>query len=229
MRVREFMTRGVVTVRPETAVHAIAALMVEKRISGMPVVDDGGRLIGIVSQGDLLHRAEVGTERQHKWWLRVFGDPNTLAREFSKAHGLKAQDVMSQKVVAIGPDAEFREAADLMDKHGLKRLPVLEDGRLIGIFTRYDLVRALTQKTIAKSTRRVGDDALYKALNERIHKQSWLNGNLINVAVDDGVVQFTGFVHSTDQRHALRVLAEATDGVLRVEDRLRLSMPAQGI
>ena len=129
----------------------------------------------------------------------------------------------------MNAEEEFRAAADLMDKHGLKRLPVLEDGKLIGIFTRYDLVRALTQKTIAKSTRRVGDDALYKALNERIHKQSWLNGNLINVAVDDGVVQFTGFVHSTDQRHALRVLAEETDGVLRVEDRLRLSMPAQGI
>ena len=88
MRVREFMTRDVVTVRPDTAVHDIAALMVERRISGMPVVDDGGRVIGIVSQGDLLHRAEVGTERRHKWWLRVFADPNTLAREFSKAHGL---------------------------------------------------------------------------------------------------------------------------------------------
>ena len=136
MRVREFMTQGVVTVRPETAVHAIAEQMVERRISGMPVVDEDGRVIGIVSQGDLLHRAEVGTERRHKRWLRLFADPNTLAREFSKAHGLKAQDVMSQNVVAIGPDAEFRQAADTMEKRGVKRRPVLDDGRLLGIFTR---------------------------------------------------------------------------------------------
>ena len=228
MRVREFMTQGVVTVRPDTAVHAIAALMVEKRISGVPVVDDGGRVIGIVSQGDLLHRAEVGTERRHKWWLRVFADPNTLAREFSKAHGLTAKDVMSKTVVAIGPDAEFREAADAMDKHGVKRLPVLDDGRLIGLFTRYDLVRALTKVDGQKSTRRLDDQAVYKDLNERIHNQSWLSGTLINVAVDNGVVQFTGFVHSTDQRHALRVLAEETDGVVRVEDQLKLGMPTQG-
>ena len=91
MKVRNFMTRDVITVASDTAVHAIAALMVEKRISGVPVLDDDGRVIGIVGQGDLLHRAEVGTERRHKWWLRVFGDPNVMAREFSKAHGLTAR------------------------------------------------------------------------------------------------------------------------------------------
>ncbi len=229
MRVREFMTQGVVTVRPETAVHAIAEQMVERRISGMPVVDEDGRVIGIVSQGDLLHRAEVGTERRHKRWLRLFADPNTLAREFSKAHGLKAQDVMSQPVMSIRPDAEFREAADIMEKHGLKRLPVLDDGRLVGIFTRYDLVRALARVDMTKASRPLDDHAVYKTLNERIHNQSWLSGSLINVAVDNGVVQLSGFIHSTDQRRALRVLAEETDGVVRVEDHLKLGMPAQGI
>ena len=108
---------------------------------------------------------------------------------------------MSQNVVAIGPDAEFREAADTMEKRGVKRLPVLDDGRLLGIFTRYDLVRALTQVNIVKSSGRLDDRAVYKAVNERIQSHGWLSGTLINVAVDNGVVQFSGFVHSTDQRH----------------------------
>ena len=226
MQVREFMTGDVITVRADTPVHGIAALMVEKRISGVPVLDNDGRVIGIVGQGDLLHRTEVGTERRHRWWLRVFGDPNALARAFSKAHGLKAHDVMSRKVVSIGPDAELREAADLMDSHKLKRLPVLKDERLIGIITRGDLVRALAQAKVARSPRLLDNGTVYKALNERMRSHGWLNSSLINVGVDSGVVQLSGFVQSTDQRDALRVLAEETDGVVRVDDQLKIGIPS---
>ena len=226
MQVREFMTSDVITVRANTPVHDIAALMVEKRISGVPVLDANGQVIGILGQGDLLHRTEVGTERRHKWWLRVFGDPNALAREFSKAHGLIARDVMSKNVISIGPDAELREAADMLDRHKLKRLPVLENERLIGILTRGDLVRALTQAKITKFPRVLDNGAIYKAINERMRSYGWLNSNLINIGVDNGVVQLSGFVQSTDQRDALRVLAEETEGVVRVDDQLKVGIPS---
>ena len=226
MKVRNFMTRDVITVASDTAVHAIAALMVEKRISGVPVLDDDGRVIGIVGQGDLLHRAEVGTERRHKWWLRVFGDPNVMAREFSKAHGLTARDVISRNVISVSPDAELREVADRLDRHKLKRLPVLEDGRLAGIITRGDLVRALAEAKPAKSARILDNGAVYKAINDSIQSHGWLNSNLLNVGVDGGVVQLSGFVQSTDQRDALRVLVEETDGVVRVDDQLKVGVPS---
>jgi CBS-domain-containing membrane protein len=96
MKAREIMTREVITVRPQTSVRDIAALMVEKRFSGVPVLTDDGKIVGIISESDLLHRAEVGTERRRKWWFRAFGDSNQLAQDFAKAHGLKAHDVMSR-------------------------------------------------------------------------------------------------------------------------------------
>ncbi len=225
MKALDHMTKSVVSIEPETPVHAIAALMVEKRISGVPVLTSEGKLVGIVSQGDLLHRAEVGTERKRKWWLRVFSGSDELAREFSKAHGLKAQDVMSRKVVSIDPEAELSDVAEVMDRNNLKRLPVVKQDRLVGMITRGDLVRALCQAKPLKSGQKLDDRSIYQALRQRVRTQTWLNAQLINVAVDDGVVQLTGFVESSDQRTALRVLAEETDGVLRVDDNLKVGIP----
>jgi CBS domain-containing protein len=116
MKAQEIMTRDVITVRPDTLVRDIAAPMVEKHISGVPVVTDNGKLIGMVSESDLLHRAEVGTERKHKWWIRTFADSGALAREYAKAHGLKPRDIMSRYVVSVRDDAELRDVADILDK-----------------------------------------------------------------------------------------------------------------
>jgi CBS domain-containing protein len=141
------MTREVVTVGPYTSVPDVAATMVAKRISGVPVLTDSGEIIGLVSQTDLLHRAEIGTERQvrRKWWLGNLADVNALAREYARAHGLKAQDVMSRYVISVRDDAELRDVADILDSHSIKRVPVLQAGRLVGIITRSDLVRALSR------------------------------------------------------------------------------------
>jgi CBS domain-containing protein len=136
MKAREIMTWQVITVRPDTSVRDIAALMVEKHISGVPVVTDSGKLIGIVSQSDLLHRQEVGTERKHKWWFRIFGDASAAAREYVKAHGLTAHDIMSRYVVSVRDDAELREVADILDKSRIRRVPVVEGDRLVGIISR---------------------------------------------------------------------------------------------
>ena len=228
MKAKDIMTRDVATVRSDTSVRDIAALMMEKHISGVPVLSDDGTIIGIVSQSDLLHRAEVGTERKHKWWFRLFADSDAAAREYAKAHGLRARDIMSRYVISVHQDAELRDVADILDSHRIKRVPVLDEGRLVGIISRGDLVRALSQVQVAKVATRIENAALHKALSDRIKSQSWINDSYINVAVNDGVVELWGFVVSADQHSALRALVEETEGVRRVDDKLSVAGPLRG-
>jgi CBS domain-containing protein len=228
MKAQDIMTRDVTTVSPDTSVRDIAALMMEKRISGVPVLTNNGKIIGMVSQSDLLHRAELGTERKHKWWFRTFADSNALAREYAKAHGLKAHDIMSRYVVSVRDDAELRDVADILDSHRIKRVPVVQEGRLVGIITRGDLVRALSQVQISKAAKKIDNAALHKTLHDRIRTQPWINDSYINLTVNDGVVELWGFVVSIDQHNALRALVEETDGVRRVEDKLSVAGPLRG-
>jgi CBS domain-containing protein len=228
MKAQDIMTREVATVRPETSVREIAALMMGKNISGVPVVSDDGAIVGIVSEGDLLHRAEVGTERKHKWWFRIFADSDAAAREYAKAHGLAARDVMSRHVISVRDDADLRDVADILDSQRIKRVPVLHDGRLVGIISRRDLVRALAQVQTSSAPVKLENAALHRTLRDRFRSQSWLNDAYINVAVTDGVVELWGLVVSDDQHRALRTLVEETPGVRRVEDRLTVAGPLRG-
>lgn len=228
MKAQEIMTRDVITVGPDTSVRDIAALMVEKHISGVPVLTDNGKIIGMVSQSDLLHRAELGTERRHKWWFRTFSDSYALAQEYAKAHGLKAHDIMSRYVVSVRDDAELRDVADILDSHRIKRVPVVQEGHLVGIITRGDLVRTLSQVEISKTVKKIDNAALHKTLHDRIRTQSWINESYINVTVNDGVVELWGFVDTADQRSALRALVEETEGVSRLEDKLNVVVPFRG-
>jgi CBS domain-containing protein len=228
MKAQDIMTRDVITVRPNASVRDIAALMVEKHISGVPVLTDNGKLIGMVSQSDLLHRAEVGTERKHKWWFRIFADSSALAREYAKAHGLKAHDIMSRYVVSVRDDAELRDVADILDKRRIKRVPVVQEDRLVGIITRGDLVRALSQVQVSKAVKTIDNAALHKTLHDRIRSQSWISDNYISLTVNDGVVELWGFVETADQHSALRVLVEETEGVSRVDDKISVGFPFRG-
>src|SRR5665213_533262 len=141
MKVADLMTRKVVSVPPELTVVAVATLLAEKHISAVPVVDAQRGLVGIVSEGDLMRRPETGTERHTSWWLRAFSAPDTLAERYVKSHGLAAKDVMTHNVVTIAPDASLAEAAELMERNRVKRLPVTQEDRIIGIIARADLVR----------------------------------------------------------------------------------------
>ena len=228
MKAQDIMTREVATVRQETSVREIAGLMMEKNISGVPVVSDDGAIVGIVSEGDLLHRAEVGTERKHKWWFQFFANSDAAAREYAKAHGLSARDVMSRYVISVRDDADLRDVADILDSRRIKRVPVLHNGRLVGIISRRDLVRALTQVQASSAPVKLDNAALHKTLGDRIKGQSWFNDAYINVAVNDGVVELWGLVVSADQHRALRTLVEETPGVRRVEDRLTVAGPLRG-
>jgi len=228
MKAQDIMTRDVVTAGPDTPVRDIAAVMLEKRISGIPVLSADGGIIGMVSESDLLHRAEVGTERKHGWWFRAFADSDALAREYAKAHGLKAHEVMSRYVISVRDDADLRDVADILDSQRIKRVPVVRDGRLVGIITRSDLVRALRQAEIAGAAKKIDNAALHKTLRDRMRAQSWLNDSYINVTVNDGVVELWGFVVTADQHTALRALVEETDGVRRIEDKLSVAGPLRG-
>lgn len=225
MKAQDIMTRDVITVGPDKSVKDIAALMVEKHVSGIPVVGDNGAIIGIVSQSDLLHRAEVGTQRKHKWWFRLFADSNALANEFVKTHGHKAHDIMTRYVVSVREDAELRDVADILDKHRIKRVPVVKEGRLVGLVTRGDLVRALTLAQVSKPAQKVDNAALHKALQARIQKQPWINKTYINLTANDGKVEMWGFVESAEQHRALRLLVEETAGVTKVDDKITVGLP----
>ena len=220
MRAHQIMTTKVHTVRPDTSVGDIARLMTAERISGVPVVGEDGRVIGIVSETDLMHRAETGTERKRKWWIALFLDKDMRARDYVKSHGLEAGDIMSRYVISVADNAKLSEVADILDTNNLKRAPVLKAGKLVGIITRGDLVRALANAD-ANRTTPAGDSAtMQKTLLERIVKQTWVNPTYLNVLVGDQSVELWGFIGSEDQRKALLILVREVAGERRVDDHL---------
>jgi CBS domain-containing protein len=222
MNVQEAMTKDVVTVGPQTTVGEIADLLVRHRISAVPVVSDDNRVVGIVSQTDLGHRSETGTEKRRKWWLDMFADSDTKAREYIKSHGLKAQDVMSRIVVSVSRQASLSEVADALDTHRIRQVPVMDDGKLVGMVSRADLVRKLAEVRIAAPAARPDSGALQKAIWDEIKAQPWLRSGYLNLTVKDGVVEIYGAVDSDEQRHALRVLVEGVSGVRKVEDKVTI-------
>lgn len=229
MKASEVMAKDVVTVGPQTPVKDAAELMAKHRISGLPVVGDDGHLIGILSESDLLHRAEMGTERKRKWWLNAFVDADKLAREYAAAHAHRAEDIMTKAVHTIEADADLAQVAALFDRRRLKRLPVLKDGKLVGIITRGDLVRALVQRQTAAASAPVDPQAIANVIRARMRHETWLDSSLVSVNVEKGIAELTGFVASHDQHRALRLLVEGTPGVTGVDDQLHIkprSMPA---
>jgi CBS-domain-containing membrane protein len=222
MQARDVMTKDVLTVSPDTTVGDIAALLVSRRIGAVPVVSGDGKLIGIVSQTDLVHRSETGTEKRRKWWLEAFADPDAKAREYVKSHGQKAEDVMTRVVVTVSEGASLAEVADVLDTHRIRQVPVVSEGRLAGMISRADLVRALAEVSITAPAARSESGALQKAIWDQIKTQSWLKTAFVNLSVKDGVVDLWGAVDSDDQRRALSVLVEGVPGVVKVENNVTL-------
>lgn len=214
------MTTPVVTVGPQTPVREIAALLVAKRISAVPVLDDG-RLVGLVSEGDLLHRHEISPGRAKSggsWWLRMFSAGETPA-EYVKAHGRFARDVMTRDVETIAPDTALKAIAALLESRGIKRVPVMRDHELVGIVSRANLVQALAGMPAASTqiTPPV-DQAIRGRLQAELGHQQWWRANASNVIVTDGVVHYFGTIGSEYERDAAQVAAENIPGVRSVED-----------
>ena len=222
MQVRDVMTTQLATASAETPVQELAHLMLVRRISGIPIVDTAGKLQGIVSEGDLMRRAEVGTDgRAHRsWWLRMFGDQAEGARDYIKTHGATAEDVMSTGPITVGPEEDIGEIALLLEKHQIKRLPVVENNRLLGIVSRSDLLRGLATHGPLNTGSAHSDREIRDALLAHLHEQSWSVPALINVTVNDAVVNLWGIYDSKTQHDALLVAARNTPGSKGVEDHL---------
>ncbi len=221
MQAKDVMTANVVTVQPGTGVPEIARLLLKHRISAVPVVDADQRILGIVSEGDLMRRTETDTERRHSWWLEAMLSTEDRAREYIKVHGRKAGDVMTRDLISVTEETPLYEIAGLLEKHHVKRVPVTRDGRLIGIVSRANLLHGFA----AKEARTTGpgssdDQTIRENLLHTLAKEAGLDMALINVIVNDGVVQLWGLVGSGTEKKAAQVSAENTAGVKRVENHL---------
>ena len=221
MRARDVMVSPVIAVMPSCPVEEVAKTLLERGISGVPVVDSQGRLVGIVSEGDLLHRSETATERRRSWWLRMLTDGETLAAEYTKAHARKVEDVMSRNVVTAGPDTPLDAIAMLLEKHAIKRVPIVQDGQLVGIVSRANLIQAVASGR-TEATAPDSDAKIREQLLRHLQAQPWAHTLLLNATVHDGVVDLWGMTYSEAERKAIRVAAEATPGVHAVNDHLTL-------
>jgi len=229
MHAMDVMTPDVITVDPEATVQALARLLSERGISGVPVVDHDEHLVGIVSEGDLLRRAETGTERriEHRrsWWLEKIASDEDLAREYIKAHGRKVKDVMTVNVVSVTDTMELADVATLLETKRIKRVPVVRDGKIIGIISRANLVRALAAtrsdpaSEVDNDDRTIRNELLSELMGQEWFKaQRWFKIWAADVIVKDGVVHFwLCNDQSEEERLALRVAAENIAGVRRVE------------
>ncbi len=220
LTVADIMTTEVFSVTPETPIHDVAKLMCAKRISGVPVIDREKRIIGIISEGDLIRHAALVGERRQPWWSTAFITTRALAHDYVKTHGHTAGQVMAAPVITIAPAASVAECANLLHQQRVKRVLVVENGNLVGIVTRGDVLQALATSDVAKPAS-VDDRAIRERLLAELEPQRWAHMLSKNIVVHDGVIDISGFVESEDERHALRLAAENVPGVKRVEDRAR--------
>jgi CBS domain-containing protein len=219
MTASDVMTREVTTVSPETPVQEIATLLYTRRISGVPVVDANERVVGMVSEGDLMsHSAAVGEEpQQRSWWLGLFGDASNSAESYSRSHARTASDIMSTKVFAAHEDQPLSEIARMLEKNRIKRVPVLRDGRLVGIISRANLLQALAVSPPATPIS-ADDRAIDRAIAKEMEGKPW--GTYVNVIVQDGVAHLWGFIDTESERKAITLAAQNAPGVRGVEDHL---------
>lgn len=220
MQASDITTTNVITVRPEATVSEAVQLLVDHHVSGIPVVDDNGSVTGMLTEGDLLHRVEIGTDKPQRSLLGdFFHSTRMLAGEYLKENAMKVGDIMSGDVVSISPTTELGDIAEVLERHRIKRVPVLDDGRLVGIVSRANLIRALANTVPINSASAAADDAIRVAILHALDGHRWAMA-AENVVVHDGVVHFWGTVSSEEERRAILVSAERVAGVKDVEDHL---------
>jgi CBS domain-containing protein len=222
-RVRDLMSTDLTSVSPNTSVQEIADILVQKRISSVPVIDTAGRLVGIVSEDDLIRRAEIGTEPLRSWWRRLLTDVMAVAHEYVRSHGRRASDVMRKDPVTTTEDAPLSKVAAQMAREDVKQMPVVHSGRVVGMLSRSDIVRKLASaSTMSATSERLADDAIRERIIARISSLPWaMRVRAANATVKNGIATIYGWVGSDLERRALHVVTENTPGVVAVRDRLK--------
>jgi CBS domain-containing protein len=220
MKAADIMTTPVVTINPDATAQQAAELMLRHHISALPVVDDKGKLVGLVSEGDLVRRAELGTAPSRSWWLELFIPHRKLAREYAKVHGRKVSELMTRKVTTAMSGTPISEIALLLEKHGIKRVPIVDQGKLAGIVTRANLVQALAGMAAEqpasppRKDAEIRDEAL-----KRLWEMPW-HPWLVNVTVREGVADLWGIVNSSEEKTAAGVVVENTPGMVKVNNHI---------
>ncbi len=233
MKAADVMSRNPLSVTPQTAIVEAARTMLQNRISGLPVIDGDGKVVGVVTEGDLLRRAETGTERHRSRWLEFLLGPGRLAGDYVDAHARKVGEVMTSEVAVVSPTDELSDVVQLMEKRRIKRVPVIDNGKLVGIVSRSDLVRALvhnlTREAKAHPHEQVADETIRDRILEVIDKEPWGPRFSSEVKVTGGVVDLYGTVTDERERTALIVAAEGVAGVKAVRDHLVWIEPTSGL
>lgn len=228
MNAADVMTRDVVSVGRDTHVREAIGLMLEKRVSGLPVIDGGGKLVGILTEGDLLRRSETGTERHRRHWLDMLLGPGRMAGEYVRTHGRRVGEIMTREVVSVAEDTPLDEVVRLMEHHRIKRVPVLYRDSFLGVVSRADLLRALAAAIDREEATATGDDDIRERILAELAKAAWAPREGLTIDVKDGVAYLDGVVFDEKERAALRVAAENAPGVKAVEDHLVWVEPVSG-
>ena len=227
MKASDVMTRDVLTVGRETSVANAIRVMLDHNISGLPVLDNG-KVVGILTEGDLLRRSETGTERQRPRWLEILMGPGRMAGEYVRTHGRKVEEIMTTDLVSVAGNTPLDEVVGLMERRRIKRVPVIEGDVLLGLVSRLDLLRALLRAMEAQHSEGRGDDEIREQILAELAKAAWVPKDGLSITVKDGVVDLHGVILEEKERDALRVVAENVPGVRAVEDHLVWIEPVSG-
>jgi CBS domain-containing protein len=230
MRAKDIMTSPVFTVGPDASILEAIRVMLQRRISGLPVIDGQGQLVGVVTEGDFLRRAEMGTQRRRPRWLEFLIGPGRLADEYTHSHGRKVNELMTENPVSVMEDAPLDEIVQLMEKRQIKRIPVMSKGQVVGIVTRANLLHALVALyRRAHPMVQSADSLIRSQFLAELAKEKWAPVGLVNPIVRDGVVELFGCILDDRERKALIVAAENIPGVKEVRDHLAYVEPTSGM
>jgi len=228
MIVADVMTRNCITVAPDATVEDAVNLMLSRHISGLFVVDKAGDLAGVITEGDLLRRDELGTQRNRPWWLRLLASPAKQAADFTQANGRFVRDVMTEDVLSVAQDAPLEDVVELMEKNRIKRLPVTAEGHVVGVVSRADLLRALIGRARTAEPLATDDRSIRTAILSALEAQSWAPMTTLNVTVANSVADVWGTITNEEERRAIHVVVENTPGVKTVHDHLVYIEPYTG-
>ncbi len=229
MQAQEIMTKDVATVRPETKLADAIGIMLDRHVSGLPVTDADGRLLGVLTEGDLLRRTETGTEPTRPRWLDFLMGPGRLAADYVRTHSRQVGDLMTGDVVTVAPDASLAEVVGLMESRHIKRVPVVRDGLLLGLVSRADLLRVLGRVLAQVSQPKVMTDLeIRDAILAEFARQRWAPADSVQVHVDEGVVTLEGVIFDDRDRTAMLVVARNVPGVKSVQDEMTWVEPVTG-
>jgi CBS domain-containing protein len=216
MKAANVMVSNVITVGINASIGEVAAVLLNNHISGAPVVNEKGELVGIVSEGDLIRRPEIGTAKRHSWWLELISNKWASATEYIKSHSRKIADVMTRDVITAKPDTPLGDIASMLERNRIKRVPIVEGGKLVGLVSRANILQALASATKKLSSLTTATDSeLRKKVQSRLAAEPW-RPTMLTVTVQDGTVDLWGLVHSVEEKKAAQLATETTPGVRAV-------------